>query len=111
MTVMEFMRRHGKYIFLAPAVIFILDDYATNWHDHGHERTLYIVLENVAEDLAALLVWLVARAWSNRAIPHMHAECPNCHFKWLMHPKQRILFCPHCGLPEPKPVARLDPRR
>jgi hypothetical protein len=104
---MSFLRRYGWYIFLIPSAIFIADDIATNWHDHGHERTLFIVLENVGEDLAALLLWAIIRAWENRTIPHMHAECPHCHFKWVMHPRRRIPFCPHCGAPEPKPGARI----
>jgi hypothetical protein len=84
---MNFIRRYGWYVFLIPPAIFLLDDFATNWHDHGHERILYIVLENIGEDIAALLFFVVARAWQNRSIPHLHAECPKCHFKWLMHPK------------------------
>ncbi len=98
----KFIRKYGWYIFLAPIVIFWIDDYETNWHDHGHERILYIVLENAAEDLAALLAGFIAWKWENRVIPAMHAECPRCHFKWMMHPKRRMPFCPHCGAPEPK---------
>jgi hypothetical protein len=108
---MNFIRRYGWYVFLIPPAIFLLDDFATNWHDHGHERILYIVLENIGEDIAALLFFVVARAWQNRSIPHLHAECPKCHFKWLMHPKQRMLFCPHCGAPEPRPVHSTNPSR
>jgi hypothetical protein len=108
---MNFIRRYGWYVFLIPSVIFFLDDFATNWHDHGHERILYIVLENIGEDIAALLFLVVARAWQNRGIPHLHAECPQCHFKWLMHPKQRMLFCPHCGAPEPRSVPSAIPNR
>jgi DNA-directed RNA polymerase subunit RPC12/RpoP len=98
---MDFMRRYGGYIFVVPFAIFWLDDYLTDWHDHGHEKTLYIVLENIGEDLASLLFYLAVRAWENRPLPHMHAECPQCHFKWVMHPRQRMLQCPHCGAPEP----------
>jgi hypothetical protein len=98
---MTFLRRNGWYISLIPSAIFIADDIATNWHDHGHETTLYIVLENVVEDLAALLLGISIRTWENRTIPHMHAECPHCHAKW-MHPRRRMPFCPHCGAPEPK---------
>ena len=102
---MNFMRRYGWYVFLMPSIIFIIDDYATNWHDHGHERTLYIVLENLGEDLASLLIFAAVKFWNDRAIPHMHAECPQCRFRWVMHPKQRMLFCPHCVAPEPRPGA------
>jgi len=98
---MDFMRRYGGYIFFVPVAVFFVDDYMTNWHDHGHERTLYIILENIGEDIATLLFWLAVRAWENRTPPHMHAECPECRFKWVMHPKQRMLHCPHCGAPEP----------
>jgi hypothetical protein len=98
---MAYFRRYGWYIFAVPWVVFLLDDIATNWHDHGHERILYIVLENIIEDFAVLLFWLTFRTWQTRAIAHIHAECPNCHFKWVMHPKQKIPFCPHCGAPEP----------
>ena len=98
---MDFMRRYGGYIFVVPVAIFFLDDYMTNWHDHGHERVLYIVLENAAEDLVTFLFWWAVWAWENRTLPHIHAECPKCHFKWVMHPKQRMLHCPRCGLPEP----------
>ena len=100
-VMMVFMRRYGWYVFLIPSAIFVVDDYMTNWHDHGHEGILYIVLENIAEDFAALLFWFAMRAWENRAIPHTHAECPHCHFRWVMHPKQRMLHCPHCGALEP----------
>ncbi|MGD0722726.1 MAG: hypothetical protein ABR970_16955 [Roseiarcus sp.] len=99
---MTFMRKYGRYVFLVPVVIFWIDDYETNWHDHGHELIAYIILENVAENFAAFLVWFVAWKWQNRLIPAMHAECPRCHFKWMMHPKRRVLSCPHCGAPEPK---------
>jgi hypothetical protein len=98
---MKFMRRYGWYIFLIPSVIFIIDDYETNWHDHGHERILYVVLENLSENIAALLLYLIIRWWQKSTVQHLHAECPKCHFKWLMHPKQKIPFCPHCGAPEP----------
>jgi hypothetical protein len=98
---MNFMRRYGWYVFLLPVAIYILDDYETNWHDHGHERIRSILLENIIENIVAYLFWVLVYRWENRAIPHRHAECPHCHFKWLMHPKQRFLNCPHCGAPEP----------
>ena len=56
--------------------------------------------ENVAEN-GVLPAYLGYLWWRDRAIPHIHAECPNCHFTWLMHPKQKIPFCPRCGAPEP----------
>jgi hypothetical protein len=56
---MNFIRRYGWYVFLIPGIVFILDDIATNWHDHGHERLLYIVLENLGEDLAVFLLLLI----------------------------------------------------
>ena len=98
---MNFMRRYGGYIFYIPLAVFLLDDYMTNWHDHGHEKLAYIVLQNVGEDFATLLFWLAVRSWRNRPLPHVHAECPQCHFKWNMHPRRRMLHCPHCGAPEP----------
>ena len=98
---MKFMRRYGWYIFLLPSLIYLLDDYETNWHEHGHEAAALVLLHNVAEDGMALTLWLGVRWWQNRAIPHIHAECPNCHFRWLMHPKQKVPFCPRCGTPEP----------
>ena len=98
---MNFMRRYGWYVFLIPVTIFVLDDYMTNWHDHGHERILYIILENLAEDIGALLLCLAIRVRDDRTMQSLHAECPHCHFKWVMHPKQKIPHCPHCGAPEP----------
>jgi hypothetical protein len=98
---MDFLRRYGHYVFLLPIAIFFIDDYETNWHDHGHERILYIILENLAENTAAYLIWFAAYTWQDRLPPHMHAECPHCHFRWIMHPKRRMLHCPHCGAPEP----------
>ena len=98
---MKFMRRYGWYIFLLPSLVFVLDDYETNWHDHGHEAVLLIILHNMAEDGAIVLAYFGFRWWQNRTIAHIHAECPKCHFRWLMHPKQKIPFCPHCGAPEP----------
>jgi len=98
---MSFVRRYGWYFFAVPVVIFLLDDIVTNWHDHGHERILYIIIENISEDVAIFLCWLALQIWQRRAMAYVHAECPNCHFKWIMHPKQKIPFCPHCGAPEP----------
>jgi rubrerythrin len=98
---MKFMRRYGWLIFLVPMAVFILDDYATNWHEHGHETTLRIALENFGEDGVIFLATAAVRWWQNRPIPHIHAQCPKCGFRWVMHPKQHIPFCPNCGAPEP----------
>jgi hypothetical protein len=98
---MKFMLRYGWYIFLVGPILYLIDDYETNWHHHGCDATALIVLHNVAEDSVAMLALFGYRWWRDRAIPHIHAECPACHFQWLMHPKQKIPFCPRCGLPEP----------
>jgi hypothetical protein len=37
-AIMNFLRRYGWYVFLVPSAIFLPDDFATNWHGHGHDR-------------------------------------------------------------------------
>jgi hypothetical protein len=100
-TMMNFMRRYGWYVFLIAIVVYFVDDYATNWHDHGHEKKLYIILENLIEDIVVFLFTILVRAWQNRSVPQLHVQCPKCNFNWVMHPRQKILFCPRCGAPEP----------
>lgn len=97
----SFLRKYGPYLYMTAIVIFLIDDYATDWHDHGHESTLRIIMENMTEDTAAFLLGSMARWWEKRPIRILHAECPMCHFKWIMHPRKRVLFCPRCGVPEP----------
>ncbi len=100
----NYIRSYYIYAVTVPIAIFIADDILTGWHDHGHQSRLHIILENAAEDLGAIAVWLTFaghRLWERRPIPHWHCECPHCHFKWVMHPKHRVRACPQCGAAEP----------
>ena len=99
-----YLRDYSIYVVAVPITIFIADDILTGWHDHGHQSRLHIILENGAEDITFLCLWLAYRGqdlWERRPIPHWHCECPRCHFKWVMHPKHRVRACPQCGAAEP----------
>ena len=99
---MSSMRRYGHFIFVIPIAVSLVDDYLTAWHDHGRESVQRIVLENMAEDVGAFFAGIVLLWWRARTLANIHCECPKCHFKWTMHPKQSMRSCPHCGAPEPK---------
>ncbi len=51
----EFLAPLRPLCLLIPVVIFFIDDYETNGHDHGQERIIYIVQNNLGENVAAVI--------------------------------------------------------
>jgi ssDNA-binding Zn-finger/Zn-ribbon topoisomerase 1 len=95
------LRKYGFLVFLVPVAVFWLDDYLTEWHHHGHDGIRRILVENIIEDLAVTLIGFILGRWYAAQTAGVHCECPSCHFRWMMHPKQEQRFCPHCGASEP----------
>lgn len=102
---LQALRKYGFLIFALPLIIFWVDDFLTNWHHHGHDTALQIVRENLVEDVITLSAWMLVRwvylKWVRYVTAQIHCVCPRCNFAWTMHPKEKVEYCPHCGLPEP----------
>ena len=105
MSIFGWMRKYGFVIFMLPFVLFWVDDWATAWHHGGRDSMRHIVWENFYEDVGLFSLWFLWRnlreRYFTKGLEVIHAECPKCHFRWVMKPKQKVPNCPRCGLPEP----------
>jgi hypothetical protein len=100
-VVLAAVRKYGVYLLLVPIAVFWLDDYLTAWHHQGHDGIRRILIENLIEDGIIAFVAFAFGRWYAAQRRGIHCECPNCHFRWIMHPRQKQPFCPHCGAAEP----------
>lgn len=103
---LQSLRKWGFVVFLIPFVIFWVDDFLTDWHHHGTESYRAIFRENLIDDFVTISAWVLLRTfymkWRAYVTAQLHCECPYCHFKWTMHPNDKMPFCPHCSAPEPQ---------
>ena len=100
MTIFQWMRRYGVFIFLLPVAIYWADAFLTAWHHHGTDSARDIVWENFYEDVAA---FAALYAWTRVIRPMFldpklyHCVCPHCGARWVCDPRYIPTHCPHCG--------------
>jgi hypothetical protein len=99
MTLLQWLRRYGAFIFLLPVAVYWADAFLTAWHHHGRESARAIVWENFWADagaFTALYVWvrLLKPLFDHNLY---HCTCPHCGFRWVCDPRHIPTHCPHCG--------------
>jgi len=87
-------------------LVYLVDDYETDWHELHTFSVARIFAENIGEDILAvgaylLFKYIIVDPDIRGPIRGEHVECPRCGMKWWQDPKASLRACSRCSMEEP----------